>query len=157
MIKNYFSFVLITIVSFFAVSIQANELSIEIKAADAYVRASIPGTEITSAYMTIVNNSEKTVTLTKVSSKISPQIEIHQNIMINDMMKMQKLESVKIKGNESLVLQPSGLHLMLFKLTHALKPNEVVELALHFSDEQVKVVQLPVKSLKQKQQHHHHH
>lgn len=157
MINKYLSLVFVIITSFNIGGASANDLNIKVKQENAYVRASIPGTEITSAYMTIVNNSEKTVTLTKVSSKISPQIEIHQNIMTNDMMRMQKLESVKINSNESLVLEPSGLHLMLFKLTHVLKPGEVVELTLHFTDEQKKVIQLPVQSLKQKQQHHHHH
>lgn len=118
-----------------------------------HVRATIPGTTISSAYMTIHNNSEKTVTLHRVSSKISPRVEIHQHSMKAGMMTMQQLDSLTIDGQSQLLLQPGGLHLMIFDVIKPLQVDDTVELTLHFLEQDEVIVQLPVQSIK----HNHHH
>ena len=115
---------------------------------EAYIRASIPGTIHSSAYMHINNNSEKTVTLVNVSSKISPRIEMHNHIMENGMMHMNQLQKIDIAANTQVVLQPHGLHLMFFNLIKPLNVEDVIEVTLHFSNNHKVIVPLPVKSLK---------
>ncbi len=44
---------------------------------DGYIKTSIPGSDITAAYMTITNNNNKAITLQKISSSISDSIEFH--------------------------------------------------------------------------------
>lgn len=110
----------------------------------AYARATIPGTSISSAYMIIVNNTGKTVTLLGASSKISPRIEIHAHSMENGMMRMRKLDSIIIRANERIILQPSGLHLMLFDVKKPLQSQQDVNLTLHFSAIEPVSLQLPV-------------
>jgi copper(I)-binding protein len=110
----------------------------------AYARATIPGTSISSAYMTIVNNTGKTVTLLGANSKISPRIEIHAHSMENGMMRMRKLDSIIIRANERIILQPSGLHLMLFDVKKPLQSQQDVNLTLHFSAIEPVSLQLPV-------------
>jgi len=126
---------------------------------NAYVRETIPGTNISSAYMVITNKSGKSVTLVGASSKISPRIEIHQHIMQkgqNAMMQMRKKESIHIASNETVTLQPSGLHLMIFELAEPLKDQQSVIITLHFSSHTDINVQLAVQSIKRKQAQHHH-
>ncbi len=114
-----------------------------------YVRASIPGSNISSAYMKITNKDEKTVTLLGASSNISPRVEIHQHTMVGDLMRMRKLDAVIIKANEQIILQPSGLHFMLFDVKKPLKPQQEVELTLRFSDKKTVTIKMPVYSFKQ--------
>jgi len=160
--------------SFFGV---ANELSYEntrqeqqllISVEGAYIRSSIPGTTISSSYMIIENKGEKTVTLLGANSKISPRIEIHQHSMYDGMMRMRQLESIDIKAKQRIILQPSGLHLMLFDVKKPLKAQQKVELTLNFSNETSVTIQVPVYSpLQEKRaqkadahvaiQHMHHH
>jgi copper(I)-binding protein len=112
-----------------------------------YVRASIPGTTISSAYMTLANNSENKVTLVGVSSKISPRIELHQHSMQGGMMRMRQLPIIEIDANSEIILQPHGLHLMIFDLTQVLAPKTIVDITLHFSNDKQLTIQLPVRQL----------
>lgn len=100
----------------------------------AYVRATIPGTSHSSSYMEIENKGKSTITLLGASSKASPRIEIHQHTMVDGMMRMRKINSIDIKPNERVKLQPSGLHLMLFDVEKPLKAQQSIELTLNFSN-----------------------
>mgnify|MGYP000258704593 CR=1 FL=1 len=130
-----------------------------------YIRATIPGTSISSSYMEIENKGEKTVSLLSASSEISPRIEIHQHTMLDGMMRMRKVDSIAIKPSERVKLQPSGLHLMLFDVKKPLKAQEHVELMLNFSNNKSISVQVPVYSPTQEKtvqkmsskMHEHHH
>jgi len=135
--------VLILLESF---SVQANESS-KILVTKGHVRASIPGTTISSAYMTLSNNSENKVTLLRVSSKISPRIELHQHSMEDGMMRMRKLDEIGIDANSNVILQPHGLHLMIFDLNEVLLPDTFFDMTLHFSNGQNITIQLPVHKL----------
>jgi copper(I)-binding protein len=139
----------IAIIIFFIANFAAQATEVgNITVSDAYIRASIPGTIHSSAYLRINNKDEKTVTLVSVSSKISPRIEMHNHVMENGMMHMQKLQKIAIEGNSEVLLQPHGLHLMVFNLAEPLIPDDVIEVTLHFSNNHRVIVSLPVKSLK---------
>ncbi len=134
----------------FATSVQAMNITVS----DGFIRESIPGTTITSAYMTLKNTSEKSVTLVGASSEISARIEIHEHTMSNGMMNMRQLESIVIDSKDTVILQPSGLHLMIFDIKEPLKHGDLITLTLHFSSHPDVEVQLPVQSIKRKQHHH---
>jgi len=123
--------------------------SISVSVVGAYIRSSIPGTTITSSYMIIENKGEKTVTLLGASSKISPRIEIHQHTMADGMMRMRQVNSIDIIAKQRIVLQPSGLHLMLFDIKKPLQAQQKVELTLNFSNKPPVIIQVPVYSPKQ--------
>lgn len=128
-------------------SLQATELK-SITVGDAYIRASIPGTVHSSAYLRINNHAEKPVSLVKVSSKISSRIEMHNHVMENGMMHMEQIEKITIAANSELLLQPHGMHLMVFNLTEQLVAGNIIEITLHFSNNYRVIVPFPVKSLK---------
>ena len=144
----------LTVCSFGAFSFSSSE---PIAVDGGYVRESIPGTGITSAYMTITNSSEQVFTLIGASSKRSPRIEIHEHTMSDGMMRMRQKRSIVIKAKESVTLQPSGLHFMVFDLPSPLKQGETMPVTLHFTDAQDVTIKLPVQGLKKKNNHHHHH
>lgn len=145
--KISLSLVIVIIIFVVSFATRAGEVN-NIIVSDAYIRASIPGTIHSSAYMRIDNNNEKAVTLVNVSSKISPRIEMHNHVMENGMMHMQQLHKIDIAANTQVLLQPHGLHLMFFNLTKSLIDEEVVEITLHFSNNNRVIVPIAVRSLK---------
>lgn len=126
-----------------------------------HVRATIPGTTVSSAYMLITNKSDKSVTLIGASTDVSDRVEIHEHVMADGLMKMRQSQSLDIPAQDAVKLQPSGYHLMIFDVKSPLKQQTEIELVLHFSNKQDVVVQLPVESIKRKkakkESHHHHH
>ncbi|MBA6415391.1 copper chaperone PCu(A)C [Colwellia sp. 6M3] len=130
---------------------EVNEISVE----DGYVRESIPGTSISSAYMTIKNLSSTDTRLVSASSEVSERIEIHQHTMVDGLMRMRQRDYVDILANNSTVFQPSGFHLMIFNLKEPLKAKEKVIITLHFDNQSSLEVNYTVQGLKQKKHHHH--
>lgn len=122
----------------------------EINVTDAYIRETLPGNTISSAYMRISNNNAQAVKLVTIISKVSPRIEIHQHQMINGMMSMTHLESLDIPAHKNVLLQPYGLHLMIFDLQQPLKDGQKVSLTLHFAQHENITITVPVISIKKK-------
>jgi len=166
--NNYlFSLLLLcNIVCFYGIANPVSEKkSSKILIENAYVRATIPGTSISSAYMQIENKGEKTITLLSASSSVSPRVEIHQHTMLDGMMRMRKVDSIDIQPKERIKLQPSGLHLMWFDVENPLMAGQNVELNLNFSNNESVIVHIPVYSPLQEKaaqkgsqnMHEHHH
>jgi len=127
----------------------------EVLVENGYARESIPGTSISSAYMTISNLSAKNIRLISASSAVSERIEIHQHTMVDGLMRMRQRDYVEIAAKNSTVFQPSGFHLMIFDLKQPLKANENITITLHFDDQSSIDANYTVQGLKQKKHHHH--
>lgn len=120
-----------------------------------YARESIPGTSISSAYMTIKNLSAKNIRLIAATSAVSDRIEIHQHTMSDGLMRMRQRDYVEISAQNSTVFQPSGFHLMIFDLKQPLKAKENIIITLYFDDQSSIDVNYTVQGLKQKKHEHH--
>jgi len=116
---------------------------------------SIPGTSISSAYMTINNLSAKNIRLIAASSAVSERIEIHEHTMADGLMRMRQRDYVEILAKDTTLFQPSGFHLMIFDLKQPLKAEENIIITLFFDDQSSIAVNYSVKGLKQKKHHHH--
>ncbi|SEL57682.1 hypothetical protein SAMN05216262_11441 [Colwellia chukchiensis] len=127
----------------------------QIKVENSYARESIPGTSISSAYMTIKNLSNSNRRLVAATSDVSDRIEIHQHTMVDGLMRMRQLRFVDILANDSVQFQPSGLHLMIFDLKQSLTAQQQMTITLHFDDQTSVDVTYSIKGLKQKKHHHH--
>ena len=99
---------------------------------DVRVREPIPGRMMSAAFFTITNTTEHSRTLVSVSADWAGLIEIHTHLHEDGVMKMRQLERLKIPAGDSVVLQPGGLHLMLFKLQLPLA--DVLPMELCFSN-----------------------
>ncbi len=113
-----------------------------------YIKESIPGSNITAAYMTISNDGDKAITLQSIRSTISDRIEIHEHSMTDGMMRMREVGEITIDANSKVVLQPSGLHLMIFALKQQVRKEDVIPLTLYFSNKTKINIQLPVRQYK---------
>ena len=131
---------------------QESAISVE----NSYIKETIPGTTISSAYMMLHNNSNNNIRLVAATSSISQRIEIHEHIMQGDLMKMRQRQYVEINANDCVEFQPSGYHLMIFDIKKPLKAGETIMITLHFNDQSRIDVNYTVKGLKRKAHHHHH-
>lgn len=124
---------------------------------EAHIRATLPGTQISSAYMSLHNLSDSALTLKSVTSDVSERIEIHNHVMTNGMMQMRQKENIIVAAHSQVNLKPGGLHLMIFNLSAPLKAEQVVKLTLHFDNDRHVTIQAPVEAIKPAMSHHKHH
>lgn len=120
-----------------------------------YVRETLPGTKVSSAYFTVTNPSERELILVAAHSEASARIEIHEHLLADGMAKMRQREQVIIPAHQSVEFKPGGYHLMLFELAQPLKADTTVALTLMFRQGLAQQVELPVMSLKHSTHHHH--
>ena len=119
---------------------------------NSWVRAAAPGTKVMAAYMTIENNSVKPIEMDieKIISKGFKKTEVHKS-SLNDMMTMEKIDTIIIKPNESLVLEPGGLHFMLINPEAVPEKNTAVEMLIFFKNEnETEVIRIEAEVRSQK-------
>jgi|TARA_R110002012_G_scaffold69609_5_gene180107 copper(I)-binding protein len=131
-----------------------NDHNAKVLVQSSFARESIPGTSISSAYMAINNISTKDLRLISATSSVTDRIEIHEHTMANGLMRMRQVEYVDISAKDTVLFQPSGLHLMIFDLKQPLKAKENITITLHFDDQSSIDVNYTIKGLKQKKHHH---
>ena len=68
--------------------------------------------------------------------------------MADGMMRMREVGEIVIKANSKVVLQPSGLHLMIFSLKQQITDKDVIPLTLYFANGTEVKIQLPVLKYK---------
>ena len=103
---------------------------------NSWVRAAPPETKVMAAYMTIENHSLKAIEIDvkKIISKGFTKTELHKSSH-NDMITMERIETLIIKPNESLLLEPGGLHFMLINPETVPLKNTAVEMLIFFKNE----------------------
>ena len=99
------------------------------------VRLPPNGTETTAAYFTIKNNGDKEIKIKSGSADIAGSVELHAHFKDDTgMMQMRQIMEVAIPAHETIVLQPGGLHLMLFKVKNDLSLGQMANITLNFDD-----------------------
>ncbi|MDB4279766.1 copper chaperone PCu(A)C [Paraglaciecola sp.] len=106
----------------------------EVIVTDATVRLLPPSVPNTAAYFSIQNSSDTTKILIGASADFATKAEIHNHIMVNDMMRMEQQSEVVINSGQSVQFAPGGLHIMLFGLKQPLSEGESVAISLQTKD-----------------------
>ncbi|GJM04306.1 MAG: hypothetical protein DHS20C09_02970 [marine bacterium B5-7] len=117
----------------FSSSTFANE-SMKIVISDAWINEAPPTVSILAGYANIHNMSDKAITLLSVSSPDFSKIEIHRSVLNDDMVSMEKQESLAIPAKNTIKLSPGDLHLMLFDPDKPLRSGDTVALEFSFTD-----------------------
>ena len=102
----------------------------DVTISEATVRVLPPGVPNTSAYFTIANESQENITLVGAKSEIANTLELHNHVVVGEVMKMQKQEKVVVPAGETVTFAPGGLHVMLFGLKSSLSEKQKVEISL---------------------------
>nr|QXF14406.1 hypothetical protein BCCFPMHH_00009 [uncultured bacterium] len=127
----------------FSVNIFAQSLSID----NPYVRATPPHAKNSAAFLTLINNSDKTIKLVAASSDIAERVELHNHIHQDGMMKMRQVETISVLANSSTKLQPGSYHVMFLGLKQELNEGQVVNIKLYFDNGDEVSVKAPIKKI----------
>ncbi len=124
-------FFFITIGCFLTLNVNALEVL------NAKIKLLPPSSKTTVMFLTFKNDGNSDQKVLNVKSSISDDIELHNMIMENGMMKMRATNEILVPKNSSVELKPGGLHVMIFNLKAPLKENEQHEFSIELSNKEI--------------------
>lgn len=133
--------------------VTASEMTVE----NAWVREAPPVSRVQAAYATLKNNQPTDIRLVSASSPAFKKIEFHKTISENGLTKMQQQESIIIPAQSKAMLEPEGLHMMLFNPVTPLRAGEKINIHFKFSDGVTTISSFVVKKATGTDHHQHMH
>ncbi len=116
-----------------------------------------PTTETSAIFLTISNPGTADRALVSASTASAGTTELHTHLKEDGVMRMRKVDRIEIPAKGEAVLEPHGLHIMLFDLKEPLKEGMVIPLTLTFDTGRVMTLTVPVKKMMMDSKHKHHH
>jgi len=105
-----------------------------LKALDGWIREAPPTAPVRAGYLVLRNDGETGQEVIAARSAAFGAIEIHEMIDKGDgTMRMRPVASVTVPAGGDVVLEPGGLHLMMFRPARALALGERVGLTLELA------------------------
>lgn len=95
-----------------------------------------------AVYLSITNNGDEEERLLAASSSGFDAVELHESYEEDGVSKMRPVEAIEIPAGDTALLEPGGLHLMLFGAHEAVAAGEEFPLVLSF--ENAGEVEMPV-------------
>jgi Uncharacterized protein conserved in bacteria len=100
---------------------------------DPWVKAADKG--MTTAFGTLVNNTDKELTVVSATSPAAARVELHEVVEKDGKTTMRQKEGgFVIPARGSHTLEPGGDHLMLMDITGKVEPGDEVTFTLTFAD-----------------------
>ncbi len=123
------------------------------------IKTTPPGITNSAAYFSIMNHSEKDMSLVGVASDRAKIVEIHEHVMANGAMKMQKVESLKIPAKTTVNFEPGSYHVMFIGVNQEIKQGDKINITLTFDNGTEKTItsiaeEQPTGSHKKHHKHH---
>jgi len=98
-----------------------------------FIRATLPRAPVGGGYLTIVNHGAEDDRLLAVTAPVGDEVQIHDMNHKDGVMTMRALpDGLPIPAGETVVLEPSGTHLMIMGLTERLEEGQTYDLTLLF-------------------------
>lgn len=105
----------------------------ELELSGAVSKAMLPGQPVGGGFITIKNEGSSDDRLISIASPNAGRSEIHEMAMVNDVMKMRKLDAgIVIPAGKTVELTPGGLHFMFFDVTKPFAEGDKVPVTLTF-------------------------
>lgn len=102
---------------------------------------------MTGVFAEITNNTDADITLVGGQADIAGMVEVHEVVMVDGAMKMQKKEGgIVIPAGDSVTLEPGGLHVMLMGLKKAILDGDQVTVTLDFEGAESQTFTWPAKT-----------
>jgi copper(I)-binding protein len=85
-----------------------------------------------AVYLALRNDGEVGDRLLGGETPTAAAVEVHESYLVDDVLRMRKVDSLEVPPTTTIELKPGGLHLMLLGITRSLVEGEEVELTLKF-------------------------
>ncbi|MDX5977723.1 copper chaperone PCu(A)C [Halomonas sp. XH26] len=125
----------------FSSFVNADSLTVE----NPFVREVPPGSPATAAFMQLYNQSDAPVRLIKAQNSITDYTELHDHVVINEVMQMRQVDAIEVPARGEVQLAPGGLHLMLIGLDQPVKEGDTLTFNLIFDNGDVLEFEAPVR------------
>lgn len=117
-----------------------------------WTRAMLPGQKVGGGYLVVTNKGSVDDRLVAVATPLTDRAEIHEMTVVDDVMKMRRLEEgLTIPAGETVILEPGGLHLMFMAVGTPFKEGDMVPVTVTFEkagDVDLKLPVMPAGSKK---------
>lgn len=118
------------------------------------VLATAPGQHNSALYFHLNNQGNVLIEQVSVRSNEVAEIELHQTIMQDGQMQMRPVTKLSILPEQSLVLEPNGLHFMLMGLKQQLKAGATLALTVCVLDDCQQINAKIIHPMQHKAHHH---
>lgn len=97
-----------------------------------WARATPGGVKVGGLYLEIKAQRGKNDRLIAARSPVAGNVEIHNHIMEQGIAKMRRVDAIAVPGGRSVILRPSGYHIMLMDLKQPLNEGDLTKVTLVF-------------------------
>lgn len=116
----------------------------DVKATDAWVRATVPSQKSTGAFVTLTSSEDAKVV--GVASPAAAAVELHSSSMEGGVMRMRALDTLVLPAGKQVELKPGGMHVMLMGLAKPLAAGDTFPLVFTIEDKRGKRSPLEVRA-----------
>ncbi len=106
----------------------------DLEISNAWIKNLPPTVPVRAGYMSIYNPGSEAVSILSITSDAFKNIEIHQTIMQDGLMRMEQVSDLTIEPNAQLEFQPGGMHLMMQPIEPT-NPGDKIRITIELSDE----------------------
>lgn len=142
--RNFLKSLLLAVLCTTAASAAAIDF---IQVEGAYVRGLPPSVKNTSAYMTIINNSDEEVMLMGAKTNIANSVMMHRTENTKGVMSMEHMMSITIPAKGEFQFVSGAAHLMIMGLKEPIDPADTIEMILLFERGGEFKITMPVRSV----------
>lgn len=104
-----------------------------VSAEDPWIRETPPGRTVAAGYVALRNDGTGDRQLIGGRSAAADRVEVHEMRHVDGMMRMRQVQRVTVPAGESVMLEPGGMHLMLFGIDDA-EAGSNIPVTLLFDD-----------------------
>ena len=119
-----------------------------IEITNAWARATFALAKTGAGYFTLTNHRQEDVVLVSasVSETVATMVELHETVMVDDLMRMRELEQgITVPAGATVAFTPGGKHMMFMGLKKGLSVGEQFTVELAFADQTSLSVDFVVK------------
>ncbi|MGO6678480.1 copper chaperone PCu(A)C [Rhizobium leguminosarum] len=105
----------------------------DLEVSGGFAKAMLPGQPVGGGFFTVKNNGQADDRLVSVSSPAAGEVQIHEMVTKDNVMRMRQLkDGIAIGAGEMVKLEPGNLHLMFQKVKTPFKQGDTVPVTLTF-------------------------
>ncbi|MCF7453175.1 copper chaperone PCu(A)C [Vibrio sp. A1-1] len=119
-------------------------------------REAPPNAPVIGVFFQLTNHGDSEDALIAAESPIAGHVEIHTHKKEDGVMKMIKIDEVRVPANDSVLFKPGSFHLMIFNPTQALKEGDRFPMTLTFKNAGKVEVEMAVEKQGHMEKHMHH-
>lgn len=98
-----------------------------------FSRATLPDAPVAAGFLRIENRGAEDDRLVSATSGVAGETQIHEMVMLEDVMRMRPLvDGLPIPAGSAVDLAPGGFHLMFMDLRHPFVEGQTVDVTLTF-------------------------